>query len=69
MENTIAITCHRINTDTICAISTPIGEGGIGIVRISGENSLSIAQNIFLKKVLLKLMPLIYLLSQHTMDT
>ncbi|MEK6646014.1 MAG: tRNA uridine-5-carboxymethylaminomethyl(34) synthesis GTPase MnmE [Candidatus Firestonebacteria bacterium] len=50
MENTIAITCHRINTDTICAISTPIGEGGIGIVRISGENSLSIAQNIFLKK-------------------
>ena len=30
--------------DTIVAISTPIGEGGIGIVRISGSDSLSIAK-------------------------
>ena len=29
--------------DTICAISTPIGHGGIGIVRISGKESLKIA--------------------------
>ncbi len=34
-------------TDTIAAISTPIGEGGIGIVRISGKNALNIADKIF----------------------
>ena len=27
---------------TIAAISTPIGQGGIGIIRISGEKSLEI---------------------------
>jgi tRNA modification GTPase len=35
------------DTDTICAISTPTGEGGIGIVRISGKKAHSIAQSIF----------------------
>jgi tRNA modification GTPase len=35
-------------TDTIAAISTPIGEGGIGIVRISGQNALMIADRIFI---------------------
>ncbi|MEK6589971.1 MAG: tRNA uridine-5-carboxymethylaminomethyl(34) synthesis GTPase MnmE [Nitrospinota bacterium] len=34
-------------TDTISAISTPPGEGGIGIVRMSGPASLSIAKKIF----------------------
>ena len=29
--------------DTICAIATPAGEGGIGIVRLSGGQALSIA--------------------------
>lgn len=33
--------------DTIAAISTPVGEGGIGIVRISGLNSREIAEKIF----------------------
>jgi tRNA modification GTPase len=33
--------------DTIAAISTPLGEGGIGIVRLSGKDSVSIAQKIF----------------------
>jgi tRNA modification GTPase len=33
--------------DTIAAISTPIGEGGIGIVRLSGKNAVSIADKIF----------------------
>ncbi len=33
--------------DTIAAISTPIGEGGIGIVRLSGENARLIAEKIF----------------------
>ncbi|OCA98787.1 tRNA uridine-5-carboxymethylaminomethyl(34) synthesis GTPase MnmE [Clostridium beijerinckii] len=33
--------------DTICAIATPIGEGGVSIIRISGENVLKIASKIF----------------------
>lgn len=33
--------------DTIAAIATPLGEGGIGIVRISGPISLKIAKQIF----------------------
>lgn len=33
--------------DTIAAISTSIGEGGIGIVRISGNDALAIAVKIF----------------------
>ena len=33
--------------DTIAAISTPLGPGGIGIVRISGPRSLSIAKRLF----------------------
>ena len=36
--------------DTICAISTAIGEGGIAIIRVSGENSLSIVSRIFKPK-------------------
>lgn len=34
-------------TDTIAAISTAIGESGIGIVRLSGRDSLSIANILF----------------------
>src|SRR5208283_249878 len=34
--------------DTIVAISTPIGEGGIGIVRVSGNQAISISERIFL---------------------
>jgi tRNA modification GTPase len=33
--------------DTIAAISTPLGEGGIGIVRLSGKDSLEIVETIF----------------------
>jgi tRNA modification GTPase len=33
--------------DTIAAIATPIGEGGIGIVRISGRNALNVAECMF----------------------
>ncbi len=32
--------------DTICAIATPTGEGGIGIIRISGPNATGIASKI-----------------------
>ena len=34
-------------TDTICAIATPPGEGGIGIIRISGEKAVEIAAKVF----------------------
>ena len=33
--------------DTIAAISTPPGEGGIGIVRLSGKRAIEIAQAVF----------------------
>ncbi|WP_447969921.1 tRNA uridine-5-carboxymethylaminomethyl(34) synthesis GTPase MnmE [Nitrospira sp. M1] len=37
--------------DTICAIATPIGEGGIGIVRVSGPEALAVTSNIiFLRR-------------------
>lgn len=36
--------------DTITAVATPIGEGGIGIVRISGPKALEIADSIFVSK-------------------
>jgi len=36
--------------DTIAAISTPIGEGGIGIIRLSGKDSLKVADKIFSSK-------------------
>lgn len=32
--------------DTICAVATPAGEGGVGIVRVSGSQAFSIASNI-----------------------
>src|SRR5262249_4390423 len=37
---------HTTIEDTIVAISTPLGSGGIGIVRLSGAESLSIADSI-----------------------
>lgn len=37
--------------DTIVAISTPRGFGGIGIVRLSGNEALTIAQKILSKKI------------------
>ncbi len=36
--------------ETIAAISTPIGEGGIGIIRLSGKDALAIADKIFKPK-------------------
>jgi tRNA modification GTPase len=33
--------------DTIAAISTPLGEGGIGIVRLSGKDPIEIVEKIF----------------------
>jgi tRNA modification GTPase len=36
--------------DTIAALSTPLGESGIGIVRISGKEALKIADKVFVAK-------------------
>ncbi|NIM02627.1 tRNA uridine-5-carboxymethylaminomethyl(34) synthesis GTPase MnmE [bacterium] len=36
--------------DTIAAISTPMGEGGFGIVRLSGREAISIATRMFIPK-------------------
>ena len=33
--------------DTIAAIATPLGEGGVGIVRVSGPNSLHIMKSVY----------------------
>lgn len=41
-------TCYP--DDTIVAVSTPVGEGGIGIVRISGPSAIAIADAIFVAK-------------------
>ncbi len=37
---------------TIAAISTPVGNGGIAIIRISGERAIEIADSVFSKKIL-----------------
>ena len=39
-----------MDNNTIAAIATPIGTGGIGIIRISGENALKIASRVFISK-------------------
>lgn len=38
--------------DTIAAIATPIGTGGVGVIRLSGENAFGIIGEIFSKKEL-----------------
>ena len=35
--------------DTIAAIATPLGVGGIGVVRLSGPDAVSIAQRVFVR--------------------
>ena len=41
---------EKIESSTIAAIATPPGHGGIGIIKISGDNALKIAQKIFFSK-------------------
>ncbi len=36
--------------DTICGIATPLGEGGIAVIRVSGEKALEIVNKIFKAK-------------------
>jgi tRNA modification GTPase len=35
-----------VSTETICAVATPTGRGGISIIRISGQESVKIAEQI-----------------------
>jgi tRNA modification GTPase len=37
----------KLTDDTICALATPVGEGGIGIIKISGSKALATAQRLF----------------------
>ena len=36
-----------MSSSTVAAISTPVGEGGIGVIRISGDDALAIADRCF----------------------
>ena len=36
-----------MSTDTAAAISTPRAQGGISVIRISGEDALSVADKVF----------------------
>ena len=38
-----------MDTDTIAAVATPVGSGGIGIIKISGPDALKIAESVFQK--------------------
>lgn len=38
--------------DTIVAISTPLGSGGIGVIRMSGKEAKEIASKVFATKKL-----------------
>lgn len=46
-SNFILLWYNKSMEDTIVAISTPIGVGGISIVRMSGANALNIASQVF----------------------
>ncbi len=39
------------NQDTICALTTPNGIGAIGMIRLSGSNSLDIVSSVFSKNI------------------
>jgi len=41
----------NITSDTIAAIATPAGKGGVGIIRISGNKALEIAQSLIKKEL------------------
>ena len=57
---------HLNNYDTIAAISTPIGEGGISVIRISGDKAFEKISEIFFKDKTAKNNFDISLLNSHT---
>ena len=40
----------RMKTDTIAAIATGMSDSGIGIIRISGDNAINVADQIYRAK-------------------
>jgi len=42
---------HHQDEDTICAICTPFGIGGLGVIRMSGPRALEIARRVFVPKL------------------
>ena len=44
------VKCVPSTEDTIAAIATPVGQAGIGIIRISGPDALKIAEKVFKSK-------------------
>ena len=42
-----AVLLNAFQDDTIAAIATPIGDGGIGIIRVSGREAFDVADQIF----------------------
>ncbi len=45
---------HFLNNDTIAALATPVGEGAISIIRVSGDESIEKVNSIFAGKINLK---------------
>ena len=43
--------CPMLNQDTICALATPNGIGAIGMIRLSGSESLEIISKVFSKNL------------------
>ena len=39
-----------MKTDTIAAISTAVTDSGIGIIRVSGDDAISIVHSVFVNK-------------------
>jgi len=35
------------NPDTICGLATPLGQGGLGVIRVSGPETLAVADRVF----------------------
>ncbi|MBG14960.1 MAG: tRNA uridine-5-carboxymethylaminomethyl(34) synthesis GTPase MnmE [Crocinitomicaceae bacterium] len=46
------MTMPNLDNNTICAISTPPGVGGVAIIRVSGKNSISICDQLFNKSII-----------------
>ena len=40
-----------LDTDLICAIATPPGEGGVGVIRLSGPNAKNVAESLISRKL------------------
>lgn len=56
-----------MNTDTIAAIATAVSDSGIGIIRISGDDAITVADRIYHSKNNKKGLPVSKVI-QFTMD-